>query len=54
MDHIQQNEIKDQYISFAKNTFNQQGNNYMIVELINKKKMEDENKEKEKVEEEKQ
>ena len=54
MDHIQQDDIKEQYISFAKNTFNQQGNNYMIVELINKKKMENETKEQEKIEEEKQ
>ena len=37
MEHIRQDDIKEQYISFAKDTFKQLGNNYMIVELINKK-----------------
>ena len=54
MEHIYQDDIKEQFISFAKETFKQQGNNYMIEEYINNKKMEDETKEKEKVEDEKQ
>lgn len=58
MDHIYQDDIKQQYISFAKETFKHQGNNYMIEEFIIKKKVEEESKEKaeepkEKVEEEK-
>ena len=51
MEHIYQDDIKKQYISFAKETFKQQGNNYMIEEFIKKKEVEEESKEKEKEEE---
>ena len=48
MEHIYQDNIKQQYISFAKESFKQQGNNYMIEEFIKKKEVEEESNEKEK------
>jgi hypothetical protein len=51
MEHIYQDNIKQQYILFAKESFKQQGNNYMIEEFIKKKEIVEESNEKEKADE---